>query len=90
MFSSLVLGSGDFPGRRAHELALAAAGWIGLVVALVAGWAAGLLVIAGGYALAAASGRSRSRRGEAGGEVPADIDLRLERVLDRLEHGPTA
>lgn len=82
MFSSFVLGSGDFPGRKAHELALAAVGWTGLVVALVAGWVAGLLVVGGGYVLAAVAGRSRSRTGA---DAPVEIDLRLERVLDRLE-----
>lgn len=85
MFSSFVLGSGDFPGRKAHELALAAVGWTGLVVALVAGWVAGLLVVGGGYVLAAVAGRSRSRTVGTGADAPVEIDLRLERVLDRLE-----
>jgi hypothetical protein len=85
MFSSLVLGSGSFPGRRAHELALVATGWIALAVALVAGWAAGLLVLVGGWSLAAVSGRRGPRPVEAPDEID-EIDLRLERVLERLEH----
>ncbi|HSL59593.1 MAG TPA: hypothetical protein VK866_17225 [Acidimicrobiales bacterium] len=84
MFSSLILGSGSFPQRRAHELVLAAAGWVGFVVALVAGWPTGLAVVALGYGAAAVS----ARRAPRAPEVPDEIDLRMERVLDRLADAP--
>jgi len=85
MFSSLILGSGSFPARRAHELGLAAAGWVGFIVALVAGWPTGLAVVLLGYAAAAVSARRTPRATEATDE----IDLRLDRVLGHLSDDTT-